>query len=65
MRALHRRHGEYGFAENKGYGTPEHWRALRRHGPSPVHRLTFTGVGQMTLWGDDAPELLSIEGMNA
>lgn len=34
----------YGFAAHKGYGTPEHLRALRRHGPSVVHRLSFAGV---------------------
>lgn len=28
----------YGFAANKGYGTPRHLEALRRLGPSPAHR---------------------------
>jgi ribonuclease HII len=32
---------EYGFAGNKGYGTPEHIEALRRFGPSPIHRRSF------------------------
>jgi ribonuclease HII len=53
MIGLHRRHKDYkpyAFAENKGYGTPEHWRALRDLGPSPIHRLSFYGVGQMSLW---------------
>ena len=31
----------YGFAKNKGYPTAEHKEALRRLGPSPIHRLTF------------------------
>jgi ribonuclease HII len=31
----------YGFAENKGYGTPEHVAALREHGPSVVHRRSW------------------------
>ncbi len=31
----------YGFARHKGYGTPAHWEAVRRLGPSPVHRLSF------------------------
>jgi len=31
----------YGFAENKGYGTPEHVAALREHGPSQVHRRSW------------------------
>jgi ribonuclease HII len=34
----------YGFGSHKGYGTPEHVAALRRHGPSPEHRLTFDRV---------------------
>jgi ribonuclease HII len=45
MRRLHRRFPAFGFARNKGYGTAEHWRALRDVGPSPVHRLSFKGVG--------------------
>lgn len=53
MTSLHRRHKPYNFAENKGYGTPEHWRALRAHGPSAVHRLSFAGVGQGTLFDDE------------
>jgi ribonuclease HII len=51
MRGLHRRYPAFGFAENKGYGTPEHWAALDREGPSPVHRLSFAGVGQAALPG--------------
>lgn len=34
----------YGFCRNKGYGTAEHLKALKVHGPSPVHRMTFRGV---------------------
>lgn len=51
MRRLHRRYPAYNFAENKGYGTPEHWEALERYGPSPVHRYSFQGVGQRALPG--------------
>ncbi len=32
---------EYGFARHKGYGTREHYRALERFGPTPLHRRTF------------------------
>ncbi|MGE5561303.1 MAG: ribonuclease HII [Chloroflexota bacterium] len=31
----------YGFARHKGYGTDEHWAALRRLGPCPLHRRSF------------------------
>ncbi len=34
----------YGLARHKGYGTKEHLEALKRLGPSPIHRLTFAGV---------------------
>ncbi len=34
----------YGFASHKGYPTKAHLAALRMHGPSPIHRLTFRGV---------------------
>jgi ribonuclease HII len=35
---------QYGFAQHKGYATPEHLAALDRHGPCPLHRRTFSGV---------------------
>jgi ribonuclease HII len=35
---------EYGFGRHKGYPTPEHLAALRKHGPCPIHRRTFHGV---------------------
>ena len=44
MRRYHRRHPEYGFATNVGYGTREHWRALQQYGPCPIHRRSFYGV---------------------
>lgn len=31
----------YGFAENKGYGSPKHIEALRKLGPCPIHRKSF------------------------
>lgn len=32
---------EYYFAENKGYGSAAHIEALKKIGPSPIHRQTF------------------------
>ncbi len=32
---------QYGIAKHKGYGTKEHMDALRRYGPSPIHRTKF------------------------
>ncbi|NTW22546.1 ribonuclease HII [Candidatus Falkowbacteria bacterium] len=44
MLELDEAYPQYGFAKNKGYGTREHLSALRKHGPSPVHRLTFAPI---------------------
>lgn len=34
----------YGFAQHKGYGTKVHMDALRKHGPSSIHRMSFKPV---------------------
>lgn len=44
MRELDGVHPGYGFSGHKGYGSALHLDAIRRLGPSPVHRLTFGGV---------------------
>jgi ribonuclease HII len=31
----------YGFAEHKGYGTPQHLAAIAAHGPCAIHRRSF------------------------
>ncbi|HEY57548.1 MAG TPA: ribonuclease HII [Anaerolineae bacterium] len=41
MEALEARYPGYGFAQHKGYGTAAHRAALRRLGPSPIHRRSF------------------------
>jgi ribonuclease HII len=51
MRRIHKRFPAFGFDHNKGYGTPEHLAALDRHGPTPIHRLSFANVGQAALPG--------------
>jgi ribonuclease HII len=35
---------QYGFAAHKGYGTPQHYEALGRYGPCPIHRRSFEPV---------------------
>ena len=42
-------HPGYGWETNKGYGTPEHLRALARLGPTPLHRRSFAPVRQLAL----------------
>lgn len=32
---------EYGFAGNKGYGSAQHIEAIKKYGPTPIHRRTF------------------------
>ncbi len=49
MADLAARHPGYGFERHKGYGTADHLDALRRLGPSPVHRRSFAPVGQLLL----------------
>lgn len=41
MEELDSRYPEYGFRNNKGYGTHEHIEALKEFGPCPIHRKTF------------------------
>lgn len=50
MRAAAADHPHYGWERNMGYGTPEHLAALRRHGPSPLHRRSFAPVAQLELF---------------
>ena len=38
---LDREYPEYNIAKHKGYGTKEHMDALRKYGPSPIHRKKF------------------------
>ena len=44
MAELDRAHPGYGFGRHKGYSTPEHYEALRRLGPSPIHRRSFRPI---------------------
>ena len=39
-----REHPGYGWETNKGYPTPEHYRALGELGPTPLHRRSFAPV---------------------
>ena len=54
----------YGFAENKGYGTPEHVAALREYGPSTVHRRSWRLPGEEPdLFCESTDLLVGPEGM--
>jgi ribonuclease HII len=41
MMKCHRRYSVYGFDQHKGYGTVAHLAAIKKHGASPIHRLSF------------------------
>ena len=49
MAELHEAFPRYGLRDHKGYATPEHARALLRHGPSPLHRRSFRPVWEAGL----------------
>lgn len=40
---------QYGFERHFGYPTPEHLRALREHGPCPLHRRSFAPVRDLLI----------------
>jgi ribonuclease HII len=41
MRDIDKLYPEYGFARHKGYGTKVHIEAIKKYGPSPIHRRSF------------------------
>lgn len=42
---------QYNFQKHKGYGTKAHLDAIQKHGPCPIHRMTFAplNLNQMEL----------------
>ncbi len=60
MCEYHEQWPQYGLNSHKGYSTPEHKRALTRHGPTPLHRFSFRPVSLRSLpW--DLPTALDPE----
>lgn len=49
MVELDQRYPQYGFAEHKGYTTPEHSAALDRYGPCPIHRFSYQNVAGVSV----------------
>ncbi len=41
VREYDRMYPEYGFAKHKGYGTKDHFEAIRKYGVTPLHRISF------------------------
>jgi ribonuclease HII len=46
---------QYGFERHKGYPTREHLRALERHGPCPLHRMSFGPLRRLGAAEDASP----------
>lgn len=44
MTCFDKHYPQYGFAKHKGYGTKDHIFALKKHGVSPIHRVSFAPV---------------------
>lgn len=51
----------YGLASHKGYSTPEHYKAIREFGPTPLHRLSFEPVRARSLFPIDYNLQLSLD----
>jgi ribonuclease HII len=51
MADLGRRAPDYGFGHHKGYGTAEHYHALRAYGPTSQHRRTFRPLTDFLVTG--------------
>ena len=47
MEELEKKYPGYGFAQHKGYGTPEHQNAIRELGPCPIHRLSYPFIREL------------------
>ncbi|HEY6549064.1 MAG TPA: ribonuclease HII, partial [Vicinamibacteria bacterium] len=50
MRECNEKVPGYGLAENAGYASEGHRDALRRLGPSAIHRRSFAGLNQLSLF---------------
>ena len=46
----------YGFSTNKGYPTAQHLEALKRNGPCPIHRRSFSPLSDKTLSNKTKPK---------
>ena len=53
MKAFDVTYPGYGFAANKGYGTPQHFEALARKGPTAIHRRSFAPVREQMVLTQD------------
>jgi ribonuclease HII len=60
MRQLHPQFPDYKWYTNKGYGTPEHRKAIEQFGLTPYHRRSFQCIStqlEMELYNNQEPDL--------
>jgi ribonuclease HII len=55
MIRLHHDHPGYNWCSNKGYGTPEHYSGLKRHGVTVHHRRSFAPIRQILTGEEPSP----------
>lgn len=55
MRELHKEYPFYHWDKNKGYPAPAHRQAIREHGTTPYHRMTFNLLGLPQMEFDFGP----------
>lgn len=53
MQSMHQLYPEYHFSTNVGYPTKQHRDALKRYGPTPIHRRSFAPVQACLEFGQD------------
>jgi len=53
MRDYHRIYPDYGFDRHKGYATRLHIQNIRKFGPCPIHRNSFSPVSTLSLFNGD------------
>lgn len=49
MRELHKKFPQYGFAQNKGYSTDLHLKALKQFGATEYHRASFAPIKKLSI----------------
>ena len=60
MAALDTEDPRYGWARNKGYGTPQHLSALSQFGPTPHHRRSFAPVHNILYGGNPEDSTITL-----
>jgi ribonuclease HII len=56
MDEWHEKYPQYGLKHNRGYATADHLDALKKHGPSPLHRYSFLPVRDCMSWAAGASQ---------